>query len=118
MPSFVKELLLDGNQMLFNLDVPSSIKNVAFKSSAPQPVVIEKMSQGHMKPTAETVGCPRIFLSIIRLILVSLCLQSLRFSAVSQESLSNAVTLAKRDMRKMKEQRLSGMSLNITILFF
>ena len=114
---------IQQNQLLFNLDVPTMPINMAAQYSRPEAIVIEKFGtySGPVISPPKQVDSSSLyqctdnhkyssFISICDI--KSVCNltifllyygQVFHLSAVSEESLSQAVQLAKRDLKKQKE---------------
>ena len=75
--------------MLFNETIPSSSSNRASRAGPPSPIVIEKLVPRSEEP--ERPGSSR---------------SSVNFSTLSEERLMAAVRLAKRDLRRRRQETL------------
>ncbi|XP_059930819.1 protein moonraker isoform X2 [Gadus macrocephalus] len=76
-------------QLLFNETIPSSSSNRASRTGPPSPIVIEKLVPRSEEP--ERPGSSR---------------SSVNFSTLSEERLMAAVRLAKRDLRRRRQETL------------
>ncbi|CAL8373655.1 unnamed protein product [Gadus morhua 'NCC'] len=76
-------------QLLFNETIPSSSSNRASRAGPPSPIVIEKLVPRSEEP--ERPGSSR---------------SSVNFSTLSEERLMAAVRLAKRDLRRRRQETL------------
>ncbi|KAL2096123.1 hypothetical protein ACEWY4_008271 [Coilia grayii] len=76
-------------QLLFNEAIPLDPRKRETRFGPPAPIVIEKLVRPVPQPTD-----------------VRSCNSSLRFSVLSEERLQNAVRLAKRDLRRRRQQSL------------
>ncbi|XP_062872753.1 protein moonraker isoform X2 [Trichomycterus rosablanca] len=80
-------------QLLFNLAMPTTVLNRATRVGSPAPIVIEKLvSFKERQDDCES------------------CSSSLRFSVVSEERLQDAVKLAKRDLRRRRQESVNSSS--------
>ncbi|KAG7253482.1 hypothetical protein CRUP_004240, partial [Coryphaenoides rupestris] len=82
-------LIIQRLMLLFNEAMPPSFLNRATRVGPPSPIVIEKLV-----PRSEEPGSP------------SSSRSSVRFSALSEERLMAAVRLAKRDLRRRRQEAL------------
>ena len=82
-----KEAELYHNQLKFNLAAPSSTM-LAARFHRPEPIVIEKLG-GRLDSTAQSQRQQQ---------------SAFKFSAISEEKLTMAIQLAKRDLKKKKLQ--------------
>lgn len=76
-------------QLLFNAAIPLDPRNRETRIGPPAPIIIEKLGRPISQPTDGDS-----------------CNSSLRFSVLSEERLQNAVRLAKRDLRRRRQQSL------------
>ncbi|XP_013412021.1 protein moonraker isoform X2 [Lingula anatina] len=80
------------NQLQFNLNVPPVASNLAMRFQKPEAIVVEKLSSSPpRRPPLLTTATPPIQPA-----------SAFKFSVVSEDSLTAAVRLAKRDLKKKK----------------
>ncbi|XP_058270505.1 protein moonraker isoform X3 [Hemibagrus wyckioides] len=80
-------------QLLFNLALPTNALNRATRVSPPGPIVIEKlMAQREHQDTGAS------------------CSSSLRLSVLSEDQLQAAVRLAKKDLRRKRQESINSLS--------
>ncbi|XP_072548059.1 protein moonraker isoform X2 [Salminus brasiliensis] len=80
-------------QLLFNLAMPTSVFNRATRVGPPAPIVIEKLVPPRQRQDDGES-----------------CSSSLRLSVLSEDRLQAAVRLAKRDLRRKRQQVITGHS--------
>ncbi|XP_060744443.1 protein moonraker isoform X2 [Tachysurus vachellii] len=96
--SWVKKDSLDlipgpQTQLLFNLALPTNVLNRATRVGPPGPIVIEKlMAQREHQDTGMS------------------CSSSLRLSVLSEDQLEAAVRLAKKDLRRKRQESINSQS--------
>lgn len=78
---------------MFNLAWPSNVLNRATQVGPPGPIVIEKlMTHQEKRDAAES------------------CSSSLRLSVLSEDQLQAAVRLAKKDLRRIRQESINSLS--------
>ncbi|ESO97923.1 hypothetical protein LOTGIDRAFT_153031 [Lottia gigantea] len=80
---------LQMNQLQFNLNAPPSANNLIYKQRKPEPIMIERLGQSKSK--RENFSPTSLPLN-----------SSMQFSVLSEDKLSAAVLLARRDFRNQK----------------
>ncbi|XP_060799999.1 protein moonraker isoform X2 [Neoarius graeffei] len=80
-------------QLLFNLALPTNVLNRATRVGPPGPIVIEKLVAHQDRQDAGES-----------------CSSSLRFSVLSEDRLQAAVRLAKKDLRRKRQESINSLS--------
>ncbi|XP_053543471.1 protein moonraker isoform X6 [Ictalurus punctatus] len=80
-------------QLLFNLSLPTNVLNRATQVGSPGPIVIEKLIAHREQQNASES-----------------CSSSLRLSVLSEDQLQAAVRLAKKDLRRKRQESINSLS--------